>query len=126
VTVYLELRHVLATHEAATGGDGRAGDLGLIQSACARPQATAFGEDAYPTIWEKAAAFLHSLTKNHGFPDGNKRTAWACTVAFLGINGHPLDPAFDEDEAIDFVLAIADGTISDVPSIASGLVKFCS
>lgn len=125
MTVYLELEHVLATHEIVTGGDTAVRDPGLIESACGRPQATAFGEDAYPTIWEKAAAFLQSLARNHGFVDGNKRTAWTCAVAFLEVNGHPLDPGFDQYAAEYLVLAVAEDVISDVPVIASELVKFC-
>ncbi|WP_155769446.1 Fic family protein [Mycobacterium asiaticum] len=53
-----------------------ASGLGLLESAVLRPQATTFGDDAYPTTHEKAAALLHSLTRNHPFVDGNKRTAW--------------------------------------------------
>jgi len=54
-------------------------DFGLLDSAVMRPQASAFGDDAYPTIHEKAAALLHGLARNHPFVDGNKRTAWAAT-----------------------------------------------
>ncbi len=109
---------------ADLAGSGGIRDVGLIESACMRPQATAFGEDAYPSIWEKAAALLQSLACNHGFVDGNKRTAWMAVTVFLEVNGHPLDAVLDEDEAEEFVLAVATGTMRDVPAIASEMVKF--
>jgi len=92
VTVYLELDEVLAIHDAIDPGLPGFRDVGAIQSALARPQATAFGGDAYPSIWEKAAALMPSLACNHGWLDGNKRTAWVATMTFLEVNGHPLDP----------------------------------
>ena len=48
-------------------------DLGLLGSAVARPQATAFAADAYPDVWTKAAALLDSIVNNHALVDGNKR-----------------------------------------------------
>ena len=81
--------------------------------------ATAFGEDAYPTIHEKAAALLHSLARNHALVDGNKRLAFAGTIAFLGMNGLRL--TFTNDEAYDLVIAVATGQLDDVPAIAAPL-----
>lgn len=121
--IYLRAEHI-AEMNADLAGSGGIRDVGLIESACMRPQATAFGEDAYPSIWEKAAALLQSLACNHGFVDGNKRTAWMAVTVFLEVNGHPLDAVLDEDEAEEFVLAVATGTMRDVPAIASEMVKF--
>jgi death-on-curing protein len=123
VTTYLSFEQVLAIHEAVAG-DTALRDAGAIQSAVGRPQATVFGEDAYPTVWEKAAALMHSLARNHGFVDGNKGAAWVATMTFLEVNGHPLDPAFDQLAAEEFVVAVADGGHADVPAIAGELVKF--
>ena len=123
MTEYLDLRHILAVHVAITGDD-TVRDIGGIASASGRPRATAFGEDAYPAIWEKAAALMQSLARNHGFVDGNKRTAWVSVMTFLAMNGHPPDPVFDVDAAEVFVLAVATGTLADVPSIARELAKF--
>jgi len=94
-------------------------DLGLLQSALARPQASAFGEDAYPSIHEKAASLLHSLARNHALVDGNKRLALAATVAFLGINGLRL--TLTNDEAHDLVIAVATGALDEVAPIAAVL-----
>ncbi|MGH3305655.1 MAG: type II toxin-antitoxin system death-on-curing family toxin [Streptosporangiaceae bacterium] len=61
-----------------------------MESALARPQATAFRADAYPDLDGKAAALLHSLASNHALVDGNKRLALAGAIAFCGINGRRL------------------------------------
>lgn len=125
MTVYLTFEQVLAIHDTLAEPSGIR-DAGAIQSAVGRPQATAFGEDAYPTIWEKAAAFLQSLACNHGWVDGNKRTAWVAALTFLTINEHPLDPGFDQDAAEEFMVAVAEGRYDSVSDIAGELVKFAS
>lgn len=123
MTGYLGLRHVFAAHRAITGSAAMR-DMGAIDSSVGRPHATAFGEDAYPSVWEKAAALMQSLARNHGFVDGNKRTAWVSAMTFLTVNGHPLDTAFDVDAAEKFVLAVATGTLADIRVIADELATF--
>jgi death on curing protein len=113
----------LAIHSVAAPGDSTIRDAGAIQAALWRPQAMAFGADGYPDVWEKAAALMQSLARNHGFVNGNKRAAWAVTMTFLEVNGHPLDPHFDQPAAEEFVVAVAVGRYADVASIASELVK---
>jgi len=91
-------------------------DIGLLASAAARPRTTVFGDDAYPSFAEKAAAPLHSLARNHALVDGNKRLAWAATRTFCLLNGRDL--VYESvDEAERFVLDMAAGAI-DVPQIA--------
>jgi len=63
-------------------------DRGLLDSALNRPFQSAFGEDAYPTILQKAAALFHSLVANHCFVDGNKRTAVVALETFLTANDY--------------------------------------
>jgi death-on-curing protein len=94
-------------------------DVGLLESALARPQASAFGSDAYPELHTKAAALLHSVASNHGLVDGNKRLALAATIAFLGINGWRL--TLTNDEAYDLVIAVASGELDDLQAIADSL-----
>jgi death-on-curing protein len=94
-------------------------DAGLLESALARPRATAFGADAYPELPVKAAALLHSLARNHALVDGNKRLALAAVVAFLGINGERL--TLTNDEAYDLVVAVASGELDDPDAIAKRL-----
>jgi death-on-curing protein len=90
-------------------------DRGLLASAAGRPQATVFGEDAYPTFAEKAAAQMHSIARNHALVDGNKRLAWAATRVFCLLNGRDL--AFTVDDAETLVLGVATGDL-DVPMLA--------
>jgi death-on-curing protein len=90
-------------------------DWGLLESALARPQTTVFGEDAYTSVWDKAAALMHSLVRNHALVDGNKRLGFSCAVLLLLKNG--VHVAFGEDEAYDLVIAVAEGRL-DVPDIA--------
>ncbi|MCL6588032.1 MAG: type II toxin-antitoxin system death-on-curing family toxin [Anoxybacillus sp.] len=76
----------------------------LLESAVYRPQQSAFGEDAYPTVFAKAAALLESLAKNHCFHNANKRTAFVAFVQFLKYNGYRF--AMPQHEAIEFVVGI--------------------
>lgn len=94
-------------------------DLGLLGSAAARPQATAFGDDAYPDIWTKAASLLHSIVKNHALVDGNKRLGWLATAVFLEINGTRVTHA-ENGDVHDFVLAATVGR-DEVAQIAGQL-----
>ncbi|NKY35858.1 type II toxin-antitoxin system death-on-curing family toxin [Nocardia speluncae] len=98
-------------------------DYGLLESALARPQASVFGQDAYPDLWQKAAALMESIARNHAMIDGNKRLAWYATWVFLHMNGHPLARNFDVDEAERFVLAVAQGQL-DLPKITEQLTRF--
>ncbi|MFF1278100.1 type II toxin-antitoxin system death-on-curing family toxin [Streptomyces marokkonensis] len=104
-------------------GEDAVRDYGLLDSALARPQSSVFGQDAYPDVWQKAAALMESLARNHALVDGNKRLAWYATWVFLHMNGNPLDPEFDVDEAERFVLDVCQGAL-DVPKIASLLPRF--
>lgn len=118
MTYYLNLDEALRIAEVATGGPLEIRDIGLIESALARPQASAFGEDAYPSIDEKAAALLQSLVLNHGLVDGNKRLGLACASVFLTVNGAPLD-LDDKTEAYDLVIAVATSELSKIADIAA-------
>ena len=120
MTFYLERDDVVAGGSIACAFSLVVADEGLLQSAIARPQTSVFGDDAYPTLWDKAAALLHSLARNHAFLDGNKRTAWASAWAFLRLNGTDLSDTYDVDYAEQLVLAAALGEI-DWPKIADGL-----
>lgn len=118
MTRYLSTTDVIAVAEDLLGaGAERIRDVGLLQSAVARPQTTVFATDAYPSVMGKAAALLHSLAANHALVDGNKRTALVCTLLFLEINevhsGH-----LDEDSGESLVLAVARGQLTDADEIA--------
>ena len=98
-------------------------DYGLLDSALARPQSSVFGQDAYPDVWQKAAALMESIARNHGLVDGNKRLAWYAAWVFLHLNGHRLDQHFDVDDAERFVLDVCQGVLV-LPAIAERLAKF--
>lgn len=114
--IYLTLPELLHVAERTLGPEVPVRDHGLLESALARPRATAFGVDAYDTLEEKAAALLHSLARNHALIDGNKRLALAATIAFLGINGYRL--TLTNDEAYTLVIGVASGQLDDVADIA--------
>ncbi|GAA3403283.1 type II toxin-antitoxin system death-on-curing family toxin [Paenibacillus hodogayensis] len=82
-------------------------DHGWLESAVHRPQQSIFEEDAYPDLFEKAAALLESLVKNHCFHNGNKRTAYLVTKSFLIINGKHLK--MEREYAVEFIVDIAKG-----------------
>lgn len=116
--IFLDLEDLL--HVARrTLGDVEIRDVGLLESASARPRSTAFGEDAYPSIHLKAAALLHSIARNHPLVDGNKRLALAATIAFYGLNGLRL--TLSNDDAYDLIMAVAAGDLDDVEQIARRL-----
>jgi death-on-curing protein len=104
---YLTLEDVLGLVNAL--GTGPVRDLGLLDSACHRPRAGLFGQQAYPTVAGKAAALMHSLACNHALVDGNKRLALLATVVFLRVNGHRLD--LTDDEAFDLTMSVAAGEL---------------
>lgn len=99
---YLTPQQVLAIHDQMVkrfGGSAGVRDLGLVESAVARPQATFDGQDLYESVFDKAAALLQSLLKNHPFVDGNKRTALTSAGVFLKTNGYVLINAHEEEVA---------------------------
>lgn len=116
-TKYLTLDDVVAVIQHLKVGPIR--DLGLLDSAVNRPRASAFGEDAYQTVELKAAALLHSMTKNHALVDGNKRTAWLSTTMFCDLNG--LESSLGDDDAIQLLRDIASSEIDDIHTIADRL-----
>jgi death-on-curing protein len=117
--IFLDLESLLHIANRTLSADPAVRDYGLLEAALARPQASAFGDDAYPDIHQKAAALLHSLARNHALVDGNKRLALAATIAFLGMNGIRLP--LSNDEAYDLVMSIATGAVEDVSNIAAAL-----
>jgi death-on-curing protein len=109
VTVeYLHLEDLLQL--AADLGELVVRDLGLLEAAAQRPQTTLYGQEAYPTIAEKAAVLLESLTRNHALVDGNKRIGWLAAVVLLDLNGITLEAP--DDDAYDLVIAVSTGALS--------------
>lgn len=115
--IFLDFDALMHVAQRTLGTEPDVRDLGLLESALARPQASAFGQDAYGDIHEKAAALLHSLARNHALIDGNKRLALGATIAFYGMNGKRL--TLTNDQAYNLVMDIAGGKRDDVGSIAA-------
>ena len=113
--IYLELDDVLAIAcevlDLQVDEALRVTDLGLADSAIARPRAGFGDEESYPTIEAKAASLLFGLARNHAFIDGNKRIAVLATLQFLNSNGFDLDlsPA---EEAFETVIQVASGHLT--------------
>lgn len=94
-------------HPAILAGTQQIRDIALLEAAVARPAASAFGQDAYPTLREKAAALLHSVARNHPFTDGNKRTATVGIVFMLRVNGQAV--IWEQEDALKLILRVAEG-----------------
>jgi death on curing protein len=119
--IYLTLAELVYIAERATGGQVTIRDAGLLEAASARPQATAFGADAYRDLHAKAAALAHSLARNHALVDGNKRLALGALVAFYGINGSRL--TLTNDAAYELIMHVAAGELDSVDEIGAILEK---
>lgn len=120
---HLTLKELLSLAERL--GTEEVRDYGLLDSALARPQASVCGQDAYPDLYQKAAALMESLARTHGLVDGNKRLAWYATWVFLHLNGEPLLADFDVEEAEKSVLGVCQGQL-DLGEIAAALPRFAS
>jgi death-on-curing protein len=116
LTIYLTADDVLRINEKFCGTD-QLRDFGLLDAAANRPQASAFGEDAFPTVHEKAAALLHALARNHPFVTGNKRTAWTATAMFYLVNGYNL--VAEAGEVIGLTVDAAEGQqgVADIAAV---------
>jgi len=111
--VFLTLAEVLSIHEDRIrkyGGSSGLRDMGLLESAIGNAEATFGGQFLHGSLFEMAATYLYGICRNHPFIDGNKRTALACALAFLGLND--LTIRCGEDELYDLVIGIAEGRVS--------------
>ncbi|MCP1182022.1 type II toxin-antitoxin system death-on-curing family toxin [Paenibacillus sp. 1781tsa1] len=110
MTRYLSIQEVIAINVAmikrySPGEQIGVKDSGLLESAIVRAQSSAFGNEAYPSIYEKSAALFQSLGQNHPFHNANKRTAFTALVIFLRYNNVYLkmDQTFAEDFTVNMV-----------------------
>lgn len=110
--VWIEEAVVLALHEeqlAEHGGVVGLRDLGLLQSALARPQHLAtYGK---PDVAALAAAYGYGIARNHPFVDGNKRTAFTVTELFLTLNGYEL--LADDPSCVSTIFRLAEGSLTE-------------
>lgn len=124
--IYLALEQVIELHDvliATFGGLSGIREKSLLESAVANPMTAVFGQEVYPTIFDKAASYLFSIARNHPFLDGNKRTASSCTLIFLRYNGKI--PRYDTEEFLEFIIEVAKGNKTH-PEISAYLKKICT
>ena len=110
--LFLTLDEVLGIHADQIrryGGSPGLRDLGLLQSALGMPETTFEGEFLHGTLFEKAAAYLFHIARNHTFLDGNKRTALMCALVFLGLNDRRLEA--DPKALYELVDGVATGSV---------------
>ena len=116
---FLDIDDVIELATRLLGDPPPIRDIGLLGSAVARPRTSAFGEDAYPDLWTKAAALLQSVVKNHALVDGNERLGWLATAVFSEINGIEISSA-DDGAVYELVTEVA-GAEPSVDEIAQRL-----
>ena len=119
---FLDLDDLIDLARRLLGDSPPIRDVGLLASAVARPQTTVGGEDAYPTIWLKAAALLQSVVANHALVDGNKRLGWLSAAVFLEINDASVTEA-SNDDVYALVMEVAQTQIA-LDDIAERLQQF--
>lgn len=122
---YLEIPHLLAMQEVLLqkyGGIAGVRDRGLLESAIAQPQQSAFGEDLFKDIPEKASAYCFYLCSNHPFLDGNKRIAAAAALTFIRLNGY--DIHVTQEELYETVMKVANKKLSR-ENLANWFRKHC-
>ncbi|PRY61759.1 type II toxin-antitoxin system death-on-curing family toxin [Glycomyces artemisiae] len=125
MTEFLTMQDLIRIACRVTGSDDPpVRDWGLLESAAARPRASVFGADAYPTLHEKVAALVHSLARNHALIDGNKRLAFMAAYTMYAVNGYDLEPP-GPDEGDVFFRAVAQGDL-EVDEIAKTFVLWTS
>jgi death-on-curing protein len=106
-----EIIHAIHDEQlSAHGGLDGIRDLGLIESALARPR-NKYSYDESVTIPQLAATYCYGLAKNHGFLDGNKRVAAVACELFLHLNSHTL--AAEDTELVEIILSVAAGSMTE-------------
>ena len=109
---YLSEQEILSLHKSVIGRFGGmpgVRDAGALASCVAQPKTAVFGEERFPTIFEKAAAYCFFVVRMHPFFDGNKRTGLVAEITFL--LDHGITPVFDKNEMYDVIIRVTDGQI---------------
>jgi death-on-curing protein len=113
---YVTIEEVIRINTDVLGTELAVRDVGLLASAVGRPAQVVFGEDAYPTLFAKAAALMESICLNHSFIQGNKRTAVVAAIHMLNWNGYDLRA--EQMELVDITLDVVEHRI-DLPKLAA-------
>jgi len=126
---YLDTEDVLEIHAlqlAEFGGMPGLRDRGLLESAVAQPQASAFGALIHEDVVAMASAYLFHIVRNHPFADGNKRAGLLAALVFLDLNGY--DVPAEAPELYDVTIGVAEGALSKevVDATLRGLARLKS
>lgn len=117
VWIWLQAEVLVAVHEsqlAEHGGAPGTRDIGLFESAIARPyNLAAYGlpDGGIPDVFDLAAAYGYGISRNHPFIDGNKRTGFVAAEIFLVLNGWALTAT--DGDCVMTMLAVAAGEVSE-------------
>lgn len=109
---FLSEQEIVRLHERVIGrlgGMRGVRDASALSSCVAQPKTAVFGEERFPTLFDKAAAYCFFMVRLHPFFDGNKRTGLVAAITFL--LDHGVTPAFDENEMYDVMIRVANGQI---------------
>lgn len=106
-----ELRYIHDIMIERYGGLRGEKDPGMVEYACEKPFSVIYGQDVYPTLYKKAAAYMITIAKGHFFMDGNKRTAIMTTYSFLMKNGHEL--VVTNKELYDMCILVATDKVTE-------------
>ncbi len=107
---YLTIEQVILLHDEMIkryGGMPGIRDKNLLYSAVDAPRTVLFEQEMYPSVYQKAAAYLYHLVCNHPFYDANKRTGYAATLVFLEVNN--VKTTFKKEDLENLVIAVAQG-----------------
>ena len=120
---FLDLDDLIDLARLLLGDSPPIRDVGLLAAAVARPQTTVGGEDAYPTMWLKAAALVQSVVGNLALVDGNTRLGWLSVAVFLEINDVSVAAASNDDVyALVMEVAQAQLALDDIAERLRNLV----
>ena len=116
---YLSEEELIELHDriiGLIGGMPGVRDHAGLESCVAQPKTAVFGQERFPTVFDKAAAYCFFIVRLHPFFDGNKRTALLAALTFLLDN--EITPIFDDDEMYEAIHAVARGE-ADIDDLAS-------
>jgi len=112
--IWVQQRVVIAAHEeslAEHGGPSGIRDIGMLESALARPKNLFAYSETEPSLEQMAAAYAYGITANHPFVDGNKRTAFITSITFLALNGIRISA--DKAETYLTFYGLAEGSVTE-------------
>ncbi len=106
--IYLTAEQIELVHAgvlAKSGGLFGTRESGVLIGLESSPRQAVFGKELYPTIFNKAAVYLRTVTSEHPFLDGNKRTGIMAAFTFLEVNEYVVTAT--DNEVFEYVLSVA-------------------